>query len=276
MMAVQHGKVRALEAAGFADAATKTPMRTDAIFDIRSISKPFTVFAAFLLIDERKFALDDPLSKLLPEFANVKVKGQTQPTNVPITIRQMMMHSSGIAEDRPPELENITRTFDHTLAEDVALVAQQPLDFTPGTKWAYSSSGIAVLGRVIEVVSGQPYETFMQQRVFQPLEMHDSSFFTDKAKAARIPTMYNLEKGLLANDVMDVTRPNQKYSAPEFGMFSTAEDLRHYCQMMLDRGFWKGRRILSAGLVDEMSKPQMHTPILKYEAGLGYAGRVQR
>jgi CubicO group peptidase (beta-lactamase class C family) len=126
MMAVQHGKVLALEVAGFADAATKTPMRTDAIFDIQSISKPFTVFATFLLIDEGKIALDDPLSKLLPEFADVKVKRQTQPTNVPITIRQMMMHSSGIAEDRPPELENITRTFDHTLAEDVALVAQQP------------------------------------------------------------------------------------------------------------------------------------------------------
>jgi CubicO group peptidase (beta-lactamase class C family) len=182
MMAVQHGKVLALEAAGFADAATKTPMRTDAIFDIRSISKLFTVFATFLLIDEGKFALDDPLSKLLPEFANAKVKGQTQPTNVPITIRQMMMHSSGIAEDRPPELENITRTFDHTLAEDVALVAQQPLDFTPGAKWAYSSSGIAVLGRVIEVVSDKPYETFMKQRVFQPLEMHDSSFLPIKQK----------------------------------------------------------------------------------------------
>ena len=102
MMAVQHGKVLALEAAGFADAATKTPMRTDAIFDIRSISKPFTVFATFLLIDEGKFALDDPLSKLLPEFANVKVQGQTQPTNVPITIRQMMMHSSGICRRQAP------------------------------------------------------------------------------------------------------------------------------------------------------------------------------
>ena len=109
----------------------------------------------------------------------------------------MMLHSSGIAEDRPPEIDNITRTFDHTLAEDVALVAQQPLDFTPGTKWTYSSSGIAVLGRVIEAISGQPYEIFMQQRVFEPLEMRDSSFFTNRAKVARIPTMYNLEKGHL-------------------------------------------------------------------------------
>ena len=149
MMVVQHEKILALEAAGFSNAAAKTPMRTDAIFDIRSISKAVTVFGAFLLIDDGKFALDDPLSKFLSEFSQVKVKGQTQPTSVPITLRQMMLHSSGIAEDRPPELENITRTFDHTLAEDVALVAQQPLDFMPGSHWAYSSSGIAVLGRVI-------------------------------------------------------------------------------------------------------------------------------
>jgi CubicO group peptidase (beta-lactamase class C family) len=271
MMVVQHEKVLALEAAGFLDADAKTPMRTDAIFDIRSISKAVTVFGAFLLIDDGKLGLDDPLSRFLPEFAKVKVKGQTEPIDVPITIRQMMLHSSGIAEDRPPELENITRTFDHTLAEDVALVAQQPLDFRPGTKWAYSSSGIAVLGRVIEIVSGQPYETYMQQRVFEPLEMGDSSFFTNRAKVARIPAMYNLEKGHLVKDVMDVTRPGQKYAAPEFGMFSTAEDLRHFCQMMLNRGSWKGRKVLSSKLVDEITRPEMKTALPKYEAGLGYA-----
>jgi CubicO group peptidase (beta-lactamase class C family) len=88
MMVVQHGKVLALEAAGFADAESKTPMRTHAIFDIRSISKAVTVFAAFLLIDDGKIGLSDPLSKFLPEFASVKVKGQTHPTDVPITIRR--------------------------------------------------------------------------------------------------------------------------------------------------------------------------------------------
>ena len=276
MMVVQYGKVLALEASGLSDADAKMPMRTDAIFDIRSISKAVTVFGAFLLIDEGKLGLDDPLSKFMPEFAKVKVKGQTQPTDVPITIRQMMLHSSGIAEDRPPELENITRTFDHTLAEAIALVAQQPLDFTPGSKWAYSSSGIAVLGRVIEIVSGQPYETYMQRRIFEPLDMRDSSFFTNRAKVTRIPTMYNLEKGHLVKDVMDVTRPGQKYSAPEFGMFSTAEDLRHFCQMMLNRGLWKGRKILSPKLVDEITRPEMKTALSKYEAGLGYAVHTRK
>jgi CubicO group peptidase (beta-lactamase class C family) len=156
MMVVQRDKVLALEAAGYSDLDTQRPMRTDAIFDIRSISKPITVFGARLLVDEGKFRLDDPLAKFLPEFSRVQVKGQTKPTGVPITIRQLMTHISGIAAERPPELENITRTFDHKLAQTVALVAQQSLDFTPGSKWTYSSSGISVLGQWSRSYPGSP------------------------------------------------------------------------------------------------------------------------
>lgn len=271
MIVVQRDKVLALEAAGYSDLDTKKPMRTDAIFDIRSISKPITVFGALLLVDDGKLGLDDPLAKFLPEFSRVQVKGQTQTTGVLITIRQLMTHTSGIAAERPPELENITRTFDHTLAQTVALVGQQPLDFTPGSKWTYSSSGIAVLGRVIEVVSGQPYEGFMEQRILEPLEMQDSSFYTNRAKVNRIPTMYTDQGGRLAKDAMDVTRPGQKYPGPEFGLFSTAEDLRHFCQMMLNRGSWQGRTILSPKLIDEMIRPQMPTSVPKYYSGLGWA-----
>ena len=201
------------------------------------------MLGALLLVDDGKLGLDDPLARLLPEFSRVQVKGQTQSTGVPITIRQSMTHTSGIAAERPPELENITRTFDHTLAQTVALVAQQPLDFKPGSKWISSSSGIAVLGRVVEVVSGQAYEAFMEQRIFEPLEMRDSSFFTNRAKVDRIPTMYTDQSGQLAKDVMDVTCPGQKYPGPEFGLFSTAEDLRHFCQMMLNGGSWQRRTI---------------------------------
>ena len=271
MLAAQHGKVIAYEAAGYADAATKKPMRTDAIFDIRSISKIFTDYAILLHVDQGKLRLDEPLAEVLPEFAKVTVKGEDHPPTTPITIRQMMMHSSGISDDVQPEIQNITRTFDHTLAEYTTLTAQRPLAFTPGTKWAYSSPGVAMLGRVIEIVSGKAYQEFMREQVFIPLDMPDSSFFTDRSKIARIPTMYNLENGQLVKDVMDPTRPGQKYPAPEFGMFSTAEDLRHYCQMMLDRGTWKGRRLLSEKLYAEMVRPQMQTSLPKYVAGLGWA-----
>jgi CubicO group peptidase (beta-lactamase class C family) len=246
-------------------------MSTDAIFDIRSMCKPITVVGALLLVQDGVLKLDDSLATVLPEFSDPTVTGLDKPASVPITIRQLMTHTSGIAATRPPELEDITRTFDRTLAEDVALVAKQPLDFVPGTKWAYSSSGIAVLGRVIEVVSRQPFEFFMQKRLFEPLEMVDSSFFTDRSKANRIPTMYNLENGHLVRDKMDATRPKQKYSAPDFGLFSTAEDLRHLGQMMLDRGTWKGRRVLSSSLVDDATRPYMPTSVPKYRSGLGWA-----
>jgi CubicO group peptidase (beta-lactamase class C family) len=271
VMVVQNGNLKVLDAAGYADRDAHRTMGTDAIFDIRSMCKPITVLGALLLVQDGALKLDQYLATILPEFSSPAVTGQDQPAPVPITIRQLMTHTSGIASKRPPELENITRTFDRTLAEDVALVAKQPLDFIPGTKWAYSSSGIAVLGRVIEVVSRQPFESFMQQRLFEPLEMVDSSFFTDRSKASRIPTMYNLEGGKLVQDRMDATRPNQKYSAPDFGLFSTAEDLRHLGQMMLDRGTWKGRRIFSSSLVDDATRPYMPTSVPKYHSGLGWA-----
>ena len=271
VMVARNGKVEALDAAGYADRESQKLMPTDAIFDIRSISKPITVLGALLLVQDGKLRLDTPLSTLLPEFSHCKVVGQDQPTAVPITMRQLMTHTSGIAAQRPEELQNITRTFDRTLAEHVVLVAKQPLDFVPGTKWSYSSSGIAILGRVMEAVSGQPFETFMQQRLFEPLEMVDSSFFTNRSKIDRIPTMYNLENGHLVKDVMDVTRPHQKYSAPDFGLFSTAEDLRHLGEMMLDRGSWRNRRILSAALVDEATRPYVQSALPKYHAGLGWA-----
>ena len=270
-LVAQQGLVKVLEATGYADRESRKPMSTDAIFDIRSISKPITVLGALLLVQEGKLKLDDSLANMLPEFSHLSVAGQNQPVSVPITIQQLMTHTSGIAAERPAEIANITRTFDHTLAQAVALTAKQPLDFLPGTQWAYSSPGIAVLGRVIEVVSGQPFESFVGRRLFEPLDMQDTSFFSDRSKISRIPTMYNLENGRLVKDVMDVTRPNQKYPAPEFGVFSTAEDLRHLCQMMLDRGKWKNRAVLSPALVDAATHPYVMTTVPKYLAGLGWA-----
>lgn len=271
VMVAHKGNIKVLDAAGFADRASQKPMPTNAIFDIRSVCKPITVLGALLLVQDGKLELDTSLSTVLPEFSHCKVAGQDQPVAVPITLRQLMTHTSGVAAQHPQELQNITRTFDRTLADGVALMARQPLDFVPGTRWSYSSPGIAVLGRVIEVVSRQPFEMFMQRRLFEPLEMTDSSYFTDRSKIDRIPTMYNLENGHLVKDVMNVTRPNQKYSAPEFGLFSTAEDLRHLGQLMLNRGIWKNRRILSAALVDEATRPYMQTTVPKYHAGLGWA-----
>jgi CubicO group peptidase (beta-lactamase class C family) len=119
MMVVQRDKVRALEAAGYSDLDTKRRMRTDAIFDIRSISKPITVFGALLLLDDGKLGLEDPLAKFLPEFLPVQVKGQTKATGVPITIRHLMTHTSGLAAERPPELESRLLAGSHDFVPQV-------------------------------------------------------------------------------------------------------------------------------------------------------------
>jgi CubicO group peptidase (beta-lactamase class C family) len=109
MMAVRREKVLALEAAGYSDLTARKPMRTDAIFDIRSISKPITVLGALLLVDDGRLTRDDPLAKFLPEFSHLTVKGQTQSTDVPITLRELMMHASGIADERPSLVRLISR-----------------------------------------------------------------------------------------------------------------------------------------------------------------------
>lgn len=153
-LVAQQGEVKVLDAVGYADRESRRPMQTDAVFDIRSISKPITVLGALLLVQDGKLKLDDSLAAILPEFSHPFLAAQNQPVAVSVAIQQLMTHTSGIAAERPAAIANITRTFDHTLAEAVALSARQSLDFVPGTQWAYSSPGIAVLGRVIEVVSG--------------------------------------------------------------------------------------------------------------------------
>ncbi len=147
----------------------------------------------------------EPVARIQPSYPPGAPANHEQGRVILYAVLEADGSLSHKAEDRPPELENITRTFDQSLAQDVALVAQQPLDFTPGSKWTYSSSSIAVLGRVIEVISGQPFESFMEKQVFEPLVMRDSSFFTNRSKVDRLPTMYNLEDGKLVKDVMDVT-----------------------------------------------------------------------
>jgi CubicO group peptidase (beta-lactamase class C family) len=132
-----------------------------------------------LLLESGKFSLDDPIEKYLPEFRGLQIADSGRlrvPPRQP-TILNLLTHSSGIPVDRPKVIENLTRTMDRSLAEVVRLIATQPLDFAPGEKWRYSSSGFATLGRIIEVVSNQSFQSFMDQKVFAPLGMQDSSFF---------------------------------------------------------------------------------------------------
>ena len=240
-LVARDGKVFNLEAVGFQDLESRKPMRTDTIFDIRSVTKVVTAIGVMILIEEGKLTLNDPIEKYLPEF-----KTAAQKTTGSITIHHLLTHTSGLPSARPTEIENITITRDRTLAEVVALLATQEPEFTPGTQFRYTSGGFAILGRIIEVVSGKPYEQFVKERIFDPLGMRDSFFFIPAEKRARVATVYRRQNGKLERwQEIDEYTKRAKYSAPEFGMYSTAQDLAALGQMMLNDGTFKGRRILS-------------------------------
>jgi CubicO group peptidase (beta-lactamase class C family) len=169
-----------LEALGSQDLEAHIPMRTSTIFDMRSMTKEITATALMCLVEDEALHLDDSVSAYLPEFASLEVApaGQTpRPPSRPITLLDLLTETSGMAQDRPHPIANITRVLDRPLAEVVSIIANHLLIADPGAPWLYSSMGYAVLGRVIEVVSGQPYEHFISNRILRPLSMHDSFFF---------------------------------------------------------------------------------------------------
>lgn len=160
-------------------------------------------------------------------------------------------------------MKGLYHQLDHTLAEAVTEFAREPLEFEPGTKWLYSNMGIATLGRIIEVVTGQSYESFIENRVLGPLQMKDTFFYPPADKLQRIAIVYENKGGKLVPASPETLggdprlfRKGAKYPAPEFGLFSTAQDLSHFYQMMLDHGMWNGVRVISPAAVDTMIEVQ--------------------
>jgi CubicO group peptidase (beta-lactamase class C family) len=274
----RHGEIASLEAVGFQDLETKKPMRTDTIFQIMSMTKPFTATGIMILMEEGRLSLTDPVEKHLPEFAGqMMVAGRSAEGTVslkkpsrPITIRDLMTHTSGMPGGLPTGLSDLYRKFDKTLAEAVAVYSQQPLQFEPDTEWRYSNMGMATLGRIIEVVSGQPYERFIAARIFEPLGMKDSFFFLPRDRWDRLASVYTFTGGKLVKTTADIYRKGAKYPMPEGGIYSTATDLAAFYQMMLNKGTYKGRRILSKASVEVMTL--VHTGSLKagFAPGVGY------
>jgi CubicO group peptidase (beta-lactamase class C family) len=251
----RRGEVVSLEAVGYQDLETKKPMRADTIFDIRSVTKPVTAIGIMILMEEGKLTLNEPIEKYLPEF---RATAKTQDSRSRITILHLLTHTAGMPLNRPPEIEDITIRRDRTLADVVAILSKQEPEFEPGTQFRYYSGGFAILGRIIEVVSGKPYEQFIKERIFDPLGMRDSFFFIPAEKRNRVASVYRLQDGRLHRwQELEAYAGNAKYPGPEFGMYSTASDLAALCQMMLNGGSFKGKRILSPMSVETMT--QNHT-----------------
>jgi CubicO group peptidase (beta-lactamase class C family) len=276
-LVARHGSVASLEAVGYMDWESKKPMRTDTIFQIMSMTKPVTAVGIMILMEEGRLALSDPVEKHLPEFKGMWVveerDGEKSRTLVrprrPITLRDLLTHTSGMYGQVPEPLRDLYRNFDRPLSEVVAMGSQAPLDFQPGTKWQYSNIGIATLGRIIEVLSDEPYEKFLETRIFQPLGMKDSFLFIPSGRYERVASLYTLEKDKLKKSDFDIYRKRARYSMPEGGMYATAADLAAFYQMMLNGGTYQGKRILSRATVDLMT--QVHTGDLAAGGpGMGY------
>ena len=171
------------EAIGYADLETKKPMAFDNEFWIASMTKPMTATALMMLVDEGKVKIDDPVENYLPEFTGQTVSGSKDeppvPANHPILVREILSHTSGMVN--LPE-----RPVPGTLALHVQSYSESPLGAQPGTHFLYANANINTAGRIVEVVSGMPYEKFMQERIFTPLGMNDTTFQPDAAQMERL------------------------------------------------------------------------------------------
>jgi CubicO group peptidase (beta-lactamase class C family) len=274
-------KVLSVDTVGYADIAAKKPIQEDSLFWIASMSKPITGAALMILVDEGKVSLDDPITKFLPEFKGQWLAAERdadhvllkRPTAV-MTVRHCMSHTSGLPFQsalEEPKLDGLP------LRAAVASYAMTPLDTEPGTKFNYSNAGINTGGRIIEVVSGQSYESFLDQRLFEPLGMKDTTFWPSEQQVARLAKAYKptadktaLEETKISQLQYPLSDRRNRYPMPGGGLFSTAADVTRFCQMVAGGGQYEGKRILSENAVKQMTSRQ--TPeALPQNYGVGWS-----
>jgi CubicO group peptidase (beta-lactamase class C family) len=287
-MVSRHGKVVAFDAAGKRDIAANAPMQKDSIFRIYSMSKPITGVAMMMLFEEGKWQLNDPVSKYIPEFVNLKIYGTDAGGNValkdqahPMTMRELMSHTAGFTYgffsntpvdklQREADVLNINNTLD----EFIKRVEKLPLNAQPGSEWHYSIA-VDIQGYIVQKLSGMPFEEFLEKRIFKPLGMVDTGFYVPKEKMERFAEFYNYDKdGKLQPEHAGL---NHDFSAKPAlssgggGLVSTATDYMRFCQMLLNGGQLEGVRLLSPLTVDLMRTNVLapNMPILAPGAGFG-------
>jgi CubicO group peptidase (beta-lactamase class C family) len=250
---------------GLAEVEGERPMEADSLFRMASVSKFVTAAAILMLVDEGKVSLNDPLSKFIPEFANLQVaeskdgKRELVPAMRPITIRDVLTHTSGLMCGLPvldpPDCPPLPPVKDgETLASYMQTLSQAALLFQPGTRWHYSGlPGFDALARVVEVASGQPYSEFLQERLFDPLGMVDTTFTPSDAQRARLATIYRSENGQLLRVEGGIRFP-ASYDSGAAGLFSTAADIQRFGQMLCNYGRVDDRQLLSRRIVELMGQ----------------------
>ncbi len=283
-MLTRHGKVFHFEPYGALDLESGTPVERDTIFRFYSMTKPITSVAVMMLYEEGRFSLDDPVGKFIPELASMKVYDGMGETGMrltqqdrPITIRHLLTHTSGLSygfhQDSPVEemyrKADITPS-DGTLQEMVEKLGRLPLVTQPGTKWRYSFA-TDVLGYLVQVVSGKPFDRFLQDRIFTPLGMPDTSFYAPEEKLHRLATVYGASaNGVIAplhNDLVDRhTRPHTLFSGGG-GLVSTGSDYMRFCQMLLNGGVLSDERLLAPKTVEMMRSNHLTDDMRPFAVG---------
>jgi CubicO group peptidase (beta-lactamase class C family) len=292
LLVARHGKIALFEAVGLSDPGTKAPMTRDTLFRIYSMTKPITTVSAMMLFEEGRLQLSDPVAKYIAPFGGVKV-GVEKPAGEgvkptlelvaakrPMSLQDLMRHTSGLTYGffgdllvKKQYVESGLMAGDYTNAEFVERLAKLPLAFQPGTTWDYSYS-TDVLGRVVEVIEGKTLLQVMEQRLFEPLGMKDSSFYvTDKAKHPRIAEPFPNDRSIGTGVEFNDPRESSKWESGGGGLMSTAMDYARFAQMLLNGGMLDGKRYLSPKTVAYMASDHtagVITPGPYYLPGAGY------
>jgi CubicO group peptidase (beta-lactamase class C family) len=274
-MVARRGQVFHLECFGLRDVQAGEPVEEDTIFRIYSMTKPITSVAVMMLLEEGCFRIDDPISQYIPAFKDMQVIARTAGKQAwledaagPVTIHHLLTHTAGLSYgfDETDYLDGLYRKklwarLDKlpaaTLKDAVDILARLPLRFHPGTAFHYSFA-IDVLGYLVEVVSGEPFDRFLRERIFDPLGMPDTGFWVPPEKAARLTHMYGPDeknpgrlKDIDPHEKSDYTRPRTFFSGGG-GLVSTAGDYLRFCQMLLNGGALDGVRLLGRKTVEYM------------------------
>jgi CubicO group peptidase (beta-lactamase class C family) len=290
------GRVVHLEAQGLMDLESKKPVTKDTMFRVASMTKPVTGVAIMMMIEEGKIRLTDPVSRYIPEFRGMKVavplaarpgpgapvptgpQFYTVPAEREITIRDLLTHVSGLASGpmSNSETQKLNRRPEENLASYIPRLGTTPLEFQPGSRWAYSAqAGFDTLGRIVEIASGMTLNDFFRQRIFDPLGMKDIYFWPPDDKWPRVASVYRHD----ANGLQKSQNPNNMSSKVYFmgsgGLISTAEDYLPLGVMLANGGQLNGKRLLSPKTVEMMRAVHVPDTLPGRQPGEGYGLSVR-
>ena len=279
VIADRTGKVHYRNLMGYADVEAKKPIGEDNVFWIASMSKMFAGASVMMLVDEGKLGLNDPVAKYIPQLDKWMVVEEKDAAHVllkpparPVTLRHVLSHTSGLAGSA--ELQQVAGSDTTPLKARALSSVTGPLQWQPGEKYAYGNQGMNVAARVVEVVSGMPYEEFLQKRFFDPLGMKETTFWPSEAQVARLAGAYGPNKGktgFARGGIGYLTKPlgDRTHRFPEAGggLFSTTPDILRYGLMLANDGELDGKRYLSHAAMEELQKEQTGKTKVNYSLG---------